>query len=104
MLEHLNDSNFDQKISSSKVAMVDIFTSWCGPCRSMSPVVEKIAQEFDGKALIGKLDADESSETAQKFMVRSVPTFLFFKDGQVVDKHIGSISENDMRLKINALL
>lgn len=104
MAKQFTNENFDQTISTSKAVMVDFFTQWCGPCKSMSPMVEKLAAEYEGKIVVGKVDADESGEIAQRFMIRGVPTFLFFKDGQQVDKHVGIMSESEMRSKLNALL
>ncbi|MCQ2974428.1 MAG: thioredoxin [Bacteroidales bacterium] len=100
----LNNENFDQNINASKIAVVDFWTPWCGPCRSMLPIIEKIADKFDGKVLVAKVDADDATDIASKFNIRNVPYFLFFKDGQVVDRHVGKISENDLIDKINSFL
>lgn len=101
---HLNTENFKKALASSKVVVIDLWAEWCGPCRSMIPVVDKMAEEFQGKALVAKVNVDEEQEISQEFGVRSIPTFLFFKDGQLSDKHVGTMSESAFRNKINELL
>ena len=99
----LNQNNFDQTVSSG-VSMVDFWAPWCGPCRMLSPVIDKLSEEFEGKANICKVNADEEQDLSVKYSVRSIPTILFIKDGEVVDQIIGTGSEQIFTDKINELL
>ncbi|MBQ3688564.1 MAG: thioredoxin [Bacteroidales bacterium] len=101
---HLNTENFQKALASSKVAVIDLWAEWCGPCRSMLPIVDKIGEEYNGKALVAKVNVDEEPEIAGQFGVRSIPTFLFFKDGQLAEKHVGTLSESAFKSKIDTLL
>jgi thioredoxin 1 len=87
---HLDGTNFAEKVEQAKgVVFVDFFATWCGPCQMSAPVVEKMAEDYAGKAEIYKLDVDEAREPAMKFNVMSIPTFIVFKDGQEVDRQVG---------------
>ncbi len=99
----LNQNNFDQTVSSG-VSMVDFWAPWCGPCRMLAPVIDKLSEEFEGKANICKVNADEEQDLSVKYGVRSIPTILFIKDGEVVDQIIGTGSEQIFTDKINELL
>ncbi len=99
----LNSGNFDATIAEG-VTMVDFWAPWCGPCRMIAPVVEKLAEEFEGKATIAKVNTDEEQEVAIKYGIRSIPSILFFKDGQLVDQMVGAASKDVFADKINALL
>jgi thioredoxin 1 len=99
----LNSGNFDATIAEG-VTMVDFWAPWCGPCRMIAPVVEKLAEEFEGKATIAKVNTDEEQEVAVKYGIRSIPSILFFKDGQLVDQMVGAASKDVFADKINALL
>lgn len=99
----LTVENFDATISSG-VALVDFWAPWCGPCRMLSPVIDEIAESFEGKAAICKVNTDEQEELSAKFGIRSVPTILFFKNGEIVDKSIGATSAQALKDKLNALL
>ena len=101
---HLTDESFDKAIAGSKVAVVDFWAEWCGPCRSMLPIVEKISDEYEGKALVAKINVDDYPEIGAKYGVRNIPFFLFFRDGEVADKHVGTCKESDFKAKIDALL
>jgi thioredoxin 1 len=101
----ITDETFDSLVNdASKVIVLDFTAQWCGPCKMMSPVVEVIAKQFDGKALVGKLDIDDNPNTAARFGVRNFPTFLFFKGGKVMDKVIGAVPKSMLEQKVNALL
>lgn len=87
----ITDQNFSNEVEKSdKPVLIDFWATWCGPCRVIAPVVEELAKEYDGKVKIGKLDIDENQQTAMKYGVRSIPTLLLFKNGQVVDTIIGA--------------
>jgi thioredoxin 1 len=101
----LNDANFAGEVLEAELpVLVDFYATWCGPCKALSPIVEKLAGEFQGKLKVGKLNIDDSPEAPTRFSVRAVPTLLFFKGGKVVDTAIGFKSENDLRARIQRLL
>lgn len=98
------DDNFESEVLKHKGSvMVDFHAPWCGPCKMMAPVVEKLSKEYDGKVKIGKLDIDENADTATKYEVQSIPTIIFFKDGEVVEKLIGFQSEESLKEKLDSL-
>jgi thioredoxin 1 len=86
----LTDANFEQVINDGKPVLVDFWAPWCGPCRMVAPAVEQLAREFQGRAVVGKLNVDENQRTAQRFGVQSIPTLLIFRDGRVVDQIVGA--------------
>lgn len=99
----LNNDNFES-ITKNGVSLVDFWAPWCGPCRMLNPVIEKLVDEFEGKANICKVNTDEEADLSTKFGIRSVPTILFIKNGEVVAQMIGATSEQVLRDKINSLL
>ncbi len=101
----ITDSNFEELVISSKIpVLVDFWAEWCGPCKMIGPVVDELAGEYEGKALIGKVNVDENPETAARFMVRSIPTLLIVKGGEVVDKQVGAVPKSTLASKIDAQL
>ena len=105
MAFQLTDANYKENVLDKKgVALVDFWAEWCGPCRMIGPVIEELAAEYDGKALIAKVDVDENAELSQQYQVRSIPTILILKDGEVVDKHVGVASKKQLMDKIEAQL
>jgi thioredoxin 1 len=98
----LNDSNFDEAIKSDKPVLVDFWAEWCGPCKMIGPVVEELAGDYEGKAVIAKLNVDENPQVTARFGVRSIPTLLVFKNGQVVDKQVGAVPKSVLSQKIQA--
>ncbi len=99
----LTNENFDATIAEG-VTMVDFWAPWCAPCRMIAPVVEELAEEYEGKATIAKVNTDEEQEIAIKFGIRSIPTMLWFKDGQLADQMIGAASKGVFEEKLKALL
>jgi thioredoxin 1 len=99
----LTNENFDATVASG-VTMVDFWAPWCGPCRMIAPVIEELAADFEGKATIAKVNTDEQQDLAVKFGIRSIPSILFIKDGEVVDQMVGAASKEAFAEKINALL
>jgi thioredoxin 1 len=86
---HVTDSNFNDTIKKNKVVFIDFWASWCGPCRALAPTIEELAQDYNGKALVGKLDVDENPATAERFQVFSIPTMILFKDGKEAERLVG---------------
>ena len=105
MALEVNDANFEEIVlKSDKPVLVDFWAEWCGPCRMVAPVVEELSQDYDGKLLVTKVDVDSNPETATKFGIRNIPTILFFKDGEIVDKHVGAAPKSALATKVDALL
>lgn len=105
MALELTDSNFEEVVlKSDKPVLVDFWAEWCGPCRMVGPVVEELAKEYEGKAVIGKLDVDNNPRIATEFGIMSIPALLFFKDGKVVDKQVGAVPKHVLANKLNAQL
>ncbi|MCX6179413.1 MAG: thioredoxin [Chlorobiales bacterium] len=96
------DQNFKKEIlESDKVALVDFWATWCGPCMMLGPVIEELAGDFEGKAVIAKMNVDENPGTAAKYGIRSIPSLLVFKNGQVVDQMLGALPKNQISKKID---
>ena len=101
----VTDANFEQEVVSSDIpVLVDFWAVWCGPCKMIAPVVEEIAEEYSGKIKVGKLDVDNNRQIATKYMIRSIPTLLIFKDGQVVEQIIGVVAKSNLVEKIDKYL
>ena len=103
MALELNDSNFEELVlKSDKPVLVDFWAEWCGPCRMVGPVVEELATEYDGKAVIGKVNVDQNSNISMNYGIRNIPTLLYFKNGQVVDKQVGVAQKSVLAAKLDA--
>ncbi len=100
----ITDGNFEKIIATDKPVLVDFWAEWCGPCKMIGPVVEEIAGEFEGKAVVGKLDVDNNPGISNKYGIRSIPTLLVIKNGEVVDKQVGAVPKNVIVEKLNAQL
>ena len=104
MAIQITDSNFEALLAEGKPVVVDFWATWCGPCKAIAPVVEEVAAEYEGKAVVGKCNVDDCDDTPDTYGIRSIPTILFFKNGELVDRHVGVISKADLSAKIDALL
>lgn len=100
----VTEENFNSIIGTDKPVMIDFGATWCGPCKALAPRIEEIEKEFEGRAVIGTADVDECSDLAAQFRIRNVPTVLFFKGGQPVDKSVGLVAKESLTEKLNALL
>ena len=100
----ITSENFESLKGGSLPLVVDFWATWCGPCRMMAPIIEELANEYDGKVVVGKCDVEECEELAAEFGIRNIPTILFFKDGDVVDKIVGAQPKAKLIEKINTLL
>ncbi|MTI32849.1 thioredoxin [Xanthovirga aplysinae] len=98
----ITDANFKEVINSEKPVLVDFWAEWCGPCKMIGPVVEELAGDYDGKAVIGKVDVDSNPDVSAKFGIRSIPTLLVFKNGEIVDKQIGVVAKSVLAEKLDA--
>ncbi len=102
---HVSDSDFEKVVVGSNIpVLVDFWATWCGPCKMIAPILEDLAPVYEGKLTIAKLDVDANPQTATKFQIRSIPTLLIFKNGQVVDQIIGYQSKDALKAKLDKLV
>ena len=104
MAFEFTNTNFSETALTNGVSVVDFWAEWCGPCRLVAPIIEQLAEEYDGKALIGKVNVDHNPEVSMKYGVRSIPTILIFKDGEIVEKHVGTATKATLEQKLLAHL
>ena len=100
----IDQNNFEEIINSKPVALVDLWASWCGSCRMLSPTVDDIAEQYEGRVAVAKCNVDDNDELAANFGVRSIPTLLFFKNGELADKTVGLVSKQEIENILNNLL
>ena len=100
----ITTQNFDEVISQGKPVLMDFWATWCGPCKRLGPIIEELAAEYDGKAVVGKCDIEENDDLTEKFGIMNVPTVVFLKDGKEVDRVVGLAMKNVYEDKLNALL
>ena len=100
----INSNNFDELVQTGKPIVLDFWATWCGPCKRIAPIIEALAADYEGQVHIGKCDVEEDEDLAMRFGVRNVPTILFIKNGEVVDRHVGIAPRPALEEKIRALL
>ncbi len=105
MAIEVTDANFDEIVlKSQQPVLVDFWAEWCGPCRMIGPLVAELSKEYDGRAVVTKMDVDSNPGTAAKFGIRNIPTILFFKKGEIADKQVGAVPKTILASKLDALL
>ncbi len=104
-VKEITDATFEDVVLKSEIpVMVDLWAVWCGPCKMIHPILEELSEEYEGKALMTKLDVDNNRETAMKYGIRNIPTVLFFKNGEVIDKQVGAVPKKKFVEKLEAIL
>ncbi len=104
MALQITDTNFNEYVNTEKPMVLDFWAEWCGPCRMVSPVIDELAQEYEGRVIIGKMDVDSNNEVVGKFGIRNIPTVLFLKNGEIFDKIVGATTKVKFIEKIEAML
>ena len=101
---NINSANIAQTLASSKVVMIDFWAAWCGPCRTLSPIVDEVASEFEGRVTVAKCNVDESEDVAMQYGIRNIPTLLFFKDSELAHRSVGVLPKAEIVNILNSLL
>lgn len=100
----ITTENFESLKNGNLPLVVDFWATWCGPCKAIAPIIEELADEYEGKLVVGKCDVEENDDLAMEYGIRNIPTILFFKNGEVVDKHVGAATKSKLQEKFNALI
>ena len=104
MAQTINTNNFEALVATGKPIVLEFWETWCGPCKRLAPIIEEVAKDYDGRAIVGKCDVEEDEDLAMRFGVRNIPTIVFLKDGQEVDRSVGLVPRAVLEEKINAML
>ncbi|MGM9760660.1 MAG: thioredoxin [Parabacteroides sp.] len=104
MALQITDANFEELLGAGKPMVLDFWAEWCGPCRMVSPIIDELAQEYEGRVTIGKMNVDENNDVVGQFGIRNIPTVIFFKNGEMVDKIVGATSKDKFKEKVENLL
>ncbi|MCI6875680.1 MAG: thioredoxin [Parabacteroides sp.] len=104
MALQITDANFEELLGTGKPMVLDFWAEWCGPCRMVSPIIDELAQEYEGRVTIGKMNVDENDDVVGRFGIRNIPTVIFFKNGEMVDKIVGATSKDKFKEKVENLL
>jgi len=105
MTIEVNDSNFEEKVLNSEFpVIIDFWAEWCGPCRMIGPIIEELSDDYDGKVVCAKVDVDSSPAISAKYGIRNIPTVLFIKNGEIVDKQVGAVPKSNLEEKLKTLL
>lgn len=100
----ITNTNINEVLATSQPVLIDFWATWCGPCRALSPVVDEIASEYEGRAVIAKCNVDDADEVSVNFGIRNIPTLLYFKNGEMVGRSVGVVSKSEIEEKLNNLL
>jgi len=104
MAQNITSENFEELVASGKPIVLDFWASWCGPCRRVGPIIEELANDYEGQVIVGKCDIEEDEDLPMRFGVRNIPTILFIKNGEVVDKQIGAAARPVFEEKLKSIL
>ncbi|MBQ9175856.1 MAG: thioredoxin [Bacteroidaceae bacterium] len=100
----ITSKNYEELVASGKPVVLDFWATWCGPCKKVAPLVEELAAEYEGKAVIGKVNVEDEDELASQFGIRNIPTIIYLKDGKIVDKQVGATTKAVLEEKLKAIL
>ncbi|MBR2266488.1 MAG: thioredoxin [Paludibacteraceae bacterium] len=104
MTYEVTDSNIQELLASANPVVIDFWAPWCGPCKMMLPIVDELSKQYDGKVNVGKLNVDENPDTCEQYGIMNIPTMLFFKNGELVDRHVGACRKPDLEKIIDSML
>lgn len=103
MVKEITDANFEETLAGGQPVVIDFWAQWCGPCKMMLPIVEELAGEYEGKILVGKCDVDDNEDITSEFGIMNIPTMLFFKNGQLVERHVGACKKEELKALFDKL-
>lgn len=104
MVQTFTDANFQEALAQDKPVVVDFWAPWCGPCKMLAPIIDELAEQYNGKLLVGKVNVDENDKICQEYGIMNIPTVLFFKNGELIARHVGFARKPDMQQKFEAIL